>query len=191
MINHPIDDNIVVISTRLNVLFVDATTLITIGMASGKEILDVAISGDGTKCVVSYLANARCVVYDITNINSITTITVCEMDYGLRSSDIHNDGRKLVCAGLLGVMLFDVTTSQPTNKLSEDETDLVRFIYEPEGVLYVDAYGCVRLMDMSGVILRSFSGIHYRSFITVTNNNRWLVTGNFDNSIHIHDFINW
>ena len=188
VINHPTDDNIVVVSTQINVLFVDATTLITVKiMGSGREIRDVAISGDGTKCVVSYNVKARCVVYDITDINNITPIRVCQMYYCLRSADIHNDGRKLVCAGILGVMLFDATTSLPTKKLSEKETYFVRFIYEPEGVLHLNAYG-VHLLDMSGLILRSFSGIHYGPFITVINNNRWLVTANVDNSLHIHDF---
>ena len=223
VIAHPTNDNLVVVSTFDKVLFVDATTLKTVSMIEDEDynIGDIAMCGDGTRCVVTTLST--CVVYDITNIESIVTITTCEMRGYLFSSDIHSDGNRVVCGGVKGVLLYDITTSQPTTTLLEEpntwvrllcgcvgnstqqtttqptttqstatlckgKTRFVRFVYQPEGVLYEDFDGGVHLMDLSGVVLREFSGQHYFRSPALINNNKWLVTENRDNSIHIHDF---
>ena len=217
MIAHPTNDNLVVVSTRYNVLIVDATTLLTVSMIEGEEnILDITMCGDGTKCVVT--TGSSCEVYDITNIERIMTITTCEMEGELFSSDIYSDGSKVVCGSDKGVVWYDIatsqttitlreepstwarllcgcsgntqrTTAQPPTTLSEDRTYFVRFVYEPEGVLYLNGDDArVHLMDMNGVMLREFSGQHYKRSPTIINNNRWLVTGNVDDqAMHIHD----
>ena len=219
VIAHPTDDNLVVVSTLHKVLFVDATTLRTVGMILGNwGIRDVTMCGDGMKCAVT--TNSTCAVYDSSNIKNIVTITTCEMegDYYLLSSDIHNDGSKVVCGSSEGVALYDITTSQttntlreepstwarflcgcggnntqsttaqPTTTLSEGKTWFVRFVYQPEGVLYTDRDWRVFLMNMNGVVLREFSDTHNSRSPTLINNNKWLVTGYHDHSIHIHDF---
>ena len=194
VIAHPTNDNLVVVSTLHKVLFVDATTLQTVGMIEsfdireiieGEYICDVTMCGDGMKCVVT--TRSACVVYDIADIESIVKITRREMKVGW-SSDIHSDGSKVVWGGKEGVKLYDITTSQPTTTLCEGDTWFVRFVYQPEGVLYQDGDNRVHLMDMSGVVLREFSGQHNSRSPTIINNNKWLVTGNSDKSIHIHDF---
>ena len=113
---------------------------------------------------------------------------------GMRSADINNDGSKVVCAGRKGVKLYDMPDTQPTITQGEEETRFVRFVNEPQAVLYAEkdwstwAGGLdVHLMDMNGVMLRSFSGKHYANSLTLINNEKWLVTGNKDNSINIHD----
>ena len=131
VIAHPTDDNLVVVSTLHNVLFVDTTTLRTVGMIESKYISEVTMCGDGTKCVVR--TGSTCVVYDIRNIESIVTITTWKMEGWMISSDIHNDGSKVVCGGWRGVVLYDISTSEPTTTLCEGETYFVRFTYENMG----------------------------------------------------------
>ena len=113
----------------------------------------------------------------------------------VQSSDINNDGRKVVCASnSKGVKLFNISKVvfgmklfNSTTTLRKEETEFVRFVNEPQGLLYPDGDDRVHLMSMSGVVLRSFSGKHHPYSPTLINNDEWLVTGNKDNSINIHD----
>ena len=159
---------------------------------------------DGTKCAVTDFTSHKCVVYDITDLTNITAITTREVEDVL-SSDISNDGSKVVCAGKKGVKLYDISkvrcagwrgmkklfnvlNKQPPITLREEWTNFVRFLNEPQGLLYADGDCRVHLMDdMSGLVLRSFSGTHHERSLTLIDNDKWLVTGNYDNSINIHD----
>ena len=157
-----------------------------VGEREYKEIIDLSISSDGSKIIAMKFKSNTSVLYDITDLNNITILTTFKMKGYMWSSDIHNDGEKVVCGGHDGVVLYDVTTAQPIKTLINELTYLVRFHYEPECILYTTAYD-VYTMTLDGVVLQKFSGKldHYCSPILL--NNSFLVTANEDNSIHIHD----
>ena len=186
VITHPTDDNIVVVGTSDNVVFVNSTTLQTFGKIEGTYTMDVTMCADGTKCAVSDFDSNKCVVYDIIDLTYIISIATFIVSKVL-SSDINNDGSKVACAGYYGVKLYDVhDATQPPITLRREYTRFVRFVNESQGLLYTNVTD-VYLIDMCGVELRSFSGEHYPCSLTLINNYKWFVTGNKDNSINIHE----
>lgn len=193
MVLHPYND-VVVVNTKRDLLCYSAINLqllhkynvIDEGVEYG--IFDVTISQDGTKCVVAKKNSGTTEVFDISDMEHITTLTSYTMKYFMSSSDISSDGEHVLSAGEVGINMWNLSTSQLVNILSEGWTLYARFMND-DTILYVRYYdGQLHMMKVDGSHLHTFNGklADIRAFVLCNNSSR-LITGNRDNSIRLYD----
>ena len=150
----------------------------------------IFFSPNEQRCILTSIKHGAIIV-DVTDVTDVKHIKSYDVRNRVFDVTFHDDNERMVCASE-DLLVLSSATGELVSTLREKRTYRVTFLYNPDGLLYVDDNFNVKVMDMNGSDVMTFEGSRIQTMsptLKVFDNRRRLVTGENDGTLRVYDVL--